>query len=386
MSPEDARVDAEVLVLHSDGVRYPAKVVSIDGEGDDTTVLIHWRGWGRRYDEWKALSSGNVMLAPSDYDFSTEKNRKKYKSAVGLVADGKKRAQYQVDFLVEKRGNKYRCRWTGYGEEDDTWEHKDDINDDHIKAFEWERSSCSAAAAKKRARAPKVSYAKELAAAEPKAVQRQRLRDAVPLVDDIGRDATAILRRKREPECVLKLYVTRPCLPGTFVALHAWLLQLKQQLGVVEELAVTPLVPLRGGDDPADGFMLNSQRIFERLMLGACSDSRVDGALSYAATGGNAVMLLPPFEFTWRARRGDDGPRAPMELSMTGHIGLLCEDHSTPGEMYISLDDECFEYTPQMRHAYKQAFAIAMERMAQREDGTDVPQWVRDWLAPSLPQ
>ena len=35
MSPEDARVDAEVLVLHSDGVRYPAKVVSIDGEGDD---------------------------------------------------------------------------------------------------------------------------------------------------------------------------------------------------------------------------------------------------------------------------------------------------------------------------------------------------------------
>ena len=44
MSAENVRVDAEVLVRHSDGVRYPAKIVSIDGEGDDTTVLIHWRG------------------------------------------------------------------------------------------------------------------------------------------------------------------------------------------------------------------------------------------------------------------------------------------------------------------------------------------------------
>ena len=48
------------------------------------------------------------------------------------------------------------------------------------------------------------------------------------------------------------------------------------------------------------------------------------------------------------------------------------------------LDDENFQYTPAMRHAYTQAFAIALERMAQREDGTEVPQWVRAWLAPSL--
>ena len=71
----------------------------------------------------KALTSGEVMYMEDGYDLATEKAARKYKSAVGFVAGGKKRAQYRVEFLMEKRGCHYRSRWHGCHEDADTWEH-----------------------------------------------------------------------------------------------------------------------------------------------------------------------------------------------------------------------------------------------------------------------
>lgn len=371
VSAVDAEEGAHVQFFYSEGLWYDATILKVWHDDDSAHVNLHYRGFGPRRDDWQPLADGNVRWPLAGYDFKVAKNLKLQGSSIGLAKDGKV-PQYVVECLLDKRcvGKKrkvqYLVRWEGYGETEDRWLSEKHIADDIIDAYE---KPCRGN--KRPTRAKKLSVTRQQSAGESEEVQQQRRRDAEAILKCLAVGSATRLRYTSHCKASVELAKFGAFIPGNFIAMHEHLVSLKTTCGVTAEDAVTPIVRVDNGARPADGFTLWSWAILDRLMMDALpKDKRISGTLSYPQTGGNAFLLVPPFEFTWRN----------YELTVVGHIAALVEDLANPGRVDVSCDDQNFQYMSAWKGEYITGFGVAMARLASTEGAPTVPQWILDSL------
>lgn len=346
-----AAVHDQVCALWpKDGQFYAAKVTAEREEESEREVKVHFDGWNARYDRW--CTHDELRAPTAAADAATTKNRKKYGSVVGLVADGKKKAVYQLDRIVGKKviGGRvfYTIRWTGFGEADDTDERAKDVNDEDIKEFErtMRLATASARGAERVANIPRRSVCKAAFEAERPGIRKQRVADAHFTLRLVGKDSAPMLKRAKRPAACVRLNQRIPMRRAEFAATHAAALEAQKALGITNEEAVTPLVPIKGGAQPEDGFSINEVDIFETFLEPATGgEPRISGVCRYVAAN-KCAGLMPPYEFTWRRD----------ELVVTGHVVTLVRGSGAQAGYRLATHWQAFTYPATDEHAYKLAF------------------------------
>eukprot|EP00908_Phaeocystis_cordata_P025868 Transcript_8346.p1 GENE.Transcript_8346~~Transcript_8346.p1 ORF type:complete len:204 (+),score=36.25 Transcript_8346:46-612(+) len=56
-------VHSDINALDKEGIWYEAKIVDERGGGDERELLVHYKGWKSRWDEWLGEGSGRVRAA-----------------------------------------------------------------------------------------------------------------------------------------------------------------------------------------------------------------------------------------------------------------------------------------------------------------------------------
>jgi hypothetical protein len=96
VSAEDAKIGAIVQVFWAEGIWYDATIVDVArGEDGSVDVKLHYKGFGKRYDDWQPLHEGSVRWPLTGYDLSRDGESTSVKSLLSI--DG--RASSSLTFM-----------------------------------------------------------------------------------------------------------------------------------------------------------------------------------------------------------------------------------------------------------------------------------------------
>ena len=73
VSTEDAKIGAIVQVFWAEGIWYDATIVDVVRREDGSVdVKLHYKGFGKRFDDWQPLHEGSVRWPVTGYDLSRD--------------------------------------------------------------------------------------------------------------------------------------------------------------------------------------------------------------------------------------------------------------------------------------------------------------------------
>ena len=142
-SLSSVRKDDHVQVRWKNKVWYDCDVIAIDDDDSPTSIMVRWRGWAQKYNEWVG-DPAQVRKPRAADDLALETAKKLHKKIHNHeIVNG------EVLFLPEKvvgrrmraRKLEYRVKWLGYEEHPQqyTWEPPDNIPNEYIDAFDAEQ-------------------------------------------------------------------------------------------------------------------------------------------------------------------------------------------------------------------------------------------------------
>lgn len=357
----ELEVDQLVDGHAKDGLWWPAKVVSKEGEGDDASVELKFITFGPRWNETfnDSHQAIRVRLPKAERDIDNMPER--WRENIHLRnSDG----TWPVKKILGKRKcggcAEYRVRWEGFGEEDDSWQSS--LARDIIEEFEESELLAAKRAAKlaaKPSKPPPAPFTRAIADAETDEVRELRITDAEITLEFVGDEAGIRTARQKTALAEAKVAVLKPYTAVQFNGLRENLARkaLAAQPDRDVDLAVTPISSLRRGQRPVDEFSVMCDSVVNEI-LG-------ERAL-VVQSNGTAVKLVPPLDFFLRARRDEStgDVRKVMELVAKAHYVALVRDHGAPGHPIFRTDGTAFEYEPGDEQAYRRAMASALAERA----------------------
>jgi len=186
---------------------------------------------------------------------------------------------------------KYLIRWKGYSSAYDSWEAAEDVSEEAIEEFDDAKLNGPA----------KEPYVVTIA---PDSIIAPNVADGLvsEWLDDVARKAAGLLSRQREEWACRKLFQMSPCPSWVFCALHR-ACTAHEASGAGAVSAIYSVKGGRGGKFVEDQFDMVSTDLVSALV--GKYNSKGHGAL-VVRDNKTAVMLVPPLEFKFRARRQAD--------------------------------------------------------------------------------
>ena len=330
------------------GVWYDARIVTFDHPEQPAEVKVHYLGWNSSTDEWIALADERIL---KEFDELPDEKPYSWDMEEGLV--DLEDMQYEVERIMRKKSTrdgdvKYLIRWKGYSSAYDSWEAAEDVSEEAIEEFDDAKLNGPA----------KEPYVVTIA----DSIIAPNVADGLvsEWLDDVARKAAGLLSRQREEWACRKLFQMSPCPSWVFCALHR-ACTAHEASGAGAVSAIYSVKGGRGGKFVEDQFDMVSTDLVSALV--GKYNSKGHGAL-VVRDNKTAVMLVPPLEFKFRARRqaDADGRAWPTELIVTGHFMCLVDRPNAKCPRW-AFDDERAEYTPENKLAYKMAVAAAVKEL-----------------------
>ena len=335
---------------------YDAKIVDERGKDESREVKIHYNGWKHTHDEWLKASSDRIL--GEDEELPSEEYN--WGSKAGHLEED----MWEVESIVKRKRQKnkdgFLVRWSGTNKEGEAWQPSwvalEDICPQLVDEFE------------NPPEIPALPYVETVAASIPHEIADELVGE---WADDIGRQAAKLLSRQRDEFACRRLFQMSPCPPWLFTALFRHYKAVANEPNFIGEIRAVK--GSRGGKYIEDQFDIVSTDLVSRIVGEVNATGH--GALALRENN-TAVMLVPPLEFKFKARRQEGSEKWPSELVVTGHFMCLVDRKGRKGPRW-AFDDDRAEYGIENKHAYKLAVAEAMRALGREV----VPAHLLDFLS-----
>ena len=385
-SLSSVRRDDHVQVRWKNKVWYDCDVIAIDDDDSPTSIMVRWRGWAQKYNEWVG-DPAQVRKPRAADDLALETAKKLHKKIHNHeIVDG------EVLFLPEKvvgrrmraRKLEYRVKWLGYEEHPQqyTWEPPDNIPNEYIDAFDAEQL-----AKQRRKQPPKrkreapaaVPFSVQAVAGVAPAVRDQRRDDAEDLEETAARAMAKRLRTQAAPGKQAQLLFSAECSAERFVALwdrarqHA----AREVPGGVLDEQVSQIKAVKGGSggaDVEDRFKILNPSVLHPIVEPFNVGPRASGDL-YFRDASTAMQLVGPFSFSWTTARDVARPRRLLRV-----FGFLSKaSFISAATTKIELPTFTEKDTAEGR-AWKEQHLIALAEGLRRIGDDALPPRAAEWL------
>jgi hypothetical protein len=383
--PQNLKVGARIQARDPKGFWYDASVIRKNGRGKNTTVTVHYTGFGNSIGAMETFKEhGSLRVRLGKVALMRERAEREGQIAIETIYGGKTDGRredgtYEIERLLRRRVRhskvEYLVRWLGWAPRFDTWE-SENLTTEIIEEFEEEQELAEWA----KHNPPTAPFVIEIAEAEEASIRALRLFDAIEMLAHIKHEFGDKLKNQTVPAAEKKFFVQKPVSAQIFYAIHAKFRASAQQAQPARpvETAVEKIATKRGGKRPVNAFGVLDDVLINELL----------GPEVYRVQhekNGAAIKVVPPLEFFMRGWCDDETDELlPVkELTIKAHIAALVPNHEHPDNPTFRLDHNAYNYPPSDVHTARRAMAEAL--LNDSHAGGDVPAEFVAWAQVVLP-